>query len=628
MKNIGEKFIKKYNMASVNRGLLALFCLVTWLLLSFYESALLQRVDAQSLFLFDGTFFERSMRVPAGFLGYVGSFLTQFMYYPALGAAVFVALLLIVYMLVRRVFRISDRWAVLAMVPMFLLLSLNTQLGYWIYYLKFPGDWFVPVIGTIVVLLAVWLFDRASYKWHIPVIVAWTILGYPLFGFYALFASLCMAVLSLSLAIRNGNRMRLVFDGVATVVVALALIIEVPLVCYEYYNSMAVEFVHTAGLPSYHWDIRTDHFNESIIPYWLPYILLFAYIILLSVIYNRLSSRVEIDKRYIVVNSLLLTASVLFSYFYWYSNDNFRIENKQDAAMWESDWRKVADYARDTKEPSRQIVMNKNIALLNLGTAGDEMFTYPDGSAMIDAPMNVHLTHTGGIMSYYCYGKFNFAYRWSVENAVEMGWKVEYLKHAIRSMLLQHEYMIARRYIEILKKAPFHRKWALHYEQFLDNPERIAKEREFFVPLQMCKYPDVLDVDDSYVEAYLIKEIPMGYTLENSPVYNEAALMSSLVRKDANMFWPNLARYLYNRKLKRLPTHYQEAVLLFSNLNRNVDVSQLKIDNSVRMRFNSFMQATKRYKGMKEEQMAPYMLKDYGRTYWYFYFFVRNIKTN
>ncbi len=628
MKNVSENKINRYDMAKINKIVLAIFAIATWGLLAFYESALLQRVDAQSLFLFDETFFERSMRVPAGFLGYIGSFLTQFMYYPALGAAIFVALLLVVYMLVRRVFRVSARWALLAMVPMFLLLSIDTQLGYWIYYIKFPGYWFVPTVGTIAMLLAIWLFDRASYKWHIPVIVVWTILGYPLFGFYALFASLCMAALSLSLALRNGNRMRIIFDGVATMVVAIALVIEVPLAWYEYYNSVAVEYVHTVGLPSYHWDITADHFSKSIIPYWIPYLLLFVYILLLSVIYNKLSSRLDVDRRYIVINVSILLVSLLFSYCYWYRNTNYRIENKQDAAMWNGEWRKVADYARDTEEPSRQIVMSKNIALLNLGTAGDEMFTYPDGSALIDAPINIHLTHTGGIMSYYCYGKFNFAYRWCVENAVEMGWKVEYLKHAIRCMLLQHEYPIARRYINILKKAPFHRAWALHYEKFLDNPELIAKEREFIVPLQMCKYADVLDVDDSFVEAYLINNLPTNYTMEHSPIYNEAALMSALVRKDANMFWGNFLRYLSKRKLNRLPTHYQEAVLLFSNMNRNIDISNLKIDNSVRMRFNSFMQATKRYKGMKEAEMAPYMKKDFGRTYWYFYFFVRNIKTN
>lgn len=612
----------------VVRVTLIAFCAVVWLMLSFYEYALLARVDARSLFLFDELFFWNSVKVPAGFLGYVGCFLTQFFYYPPLGAAIFVALLAVVFFLVRKAFRIPSRWAMLAMLPLFFLLATDTQLGYWIYYIKFPGFWYVPVLGTIAALSAIWLFNKASYKLHIPVIVLWTLFGYPLFGFYALFSAVCMAVISCSMALRNGNRMRIVFDGVAVAVVALALFIEVPLFWYEYYSSTALEFVHTAGLPTYHWDITADHFIGSIILYWIPYLLLFVSMLIFSAIYNMLPSKGEADKRYMAVNGAVLAAALLFAWCYWYDDTNFRIENKQDLAMWNGEWRDVADYARDTDEPSRQIVMNKNIALLNLGTAGDEMFKYPDGSALIDAPMKVHLNNTGGIMSYYCYGKFNFAYRWCVENAVEFGWKAEYLKHAVRSMLLQGEYKIAERYINILRHTLFHKEWAEHYSRFLDNPDAVAKEKEFVLPLQMCIYPDFLDVDESFIEAYLIKSLSSSNFAENSFAYGEAALMATLIRKDSKLFWLNLSRYLHKRQLKRLPIHYQEAVVLFQNLDRSVDASNLPINQAVRLRFDSFMRRSKKYKGQKEEEMAPHFKEDFGDTYWYFYFFVRNIKTN
>ena len=40
--------------------------------------------------------------------------------------------------------------------------------------------------------------------------------------------------------------------------------------------------------------------------------------------------------------------------------------------MWKCEWRKVADLAKDVDTPTRQIVMNKNIALFKLGVAGNE----------------------------------------------------------------------------------------------------------------------------------------------------------------------------------------------------------------------------------------------------------------
>ena len=78
----------------------------------------------------------------------------------------------------------------------------------------------------------------------------------------------------------------------------------------------------------------------------------------------------------------------------------------------------------------------------------------------------------------------------------------------------------------------------------------------------------------------------------------------------------------------RLPTHYQEAVLLYSNLDRSVNISNLPIEDGVRQRFNAFMRKTRDYKGLKETEMAPHFKEDFGDTYWYFYFFVRKIKTN
>ena len=108
--------------------------------------------------------------------------------------------------------------------------------------------------------------------------------------------------------------------------------------------------------------------------------------------------------------------------------------------------------------------MNKNIALLKTGRLGNEMFAYPDGSADIETSIPVRLAQTGGKMAYYQYGKFNFCYRWCVEDAVEYGWRIEYMKHAVRSMLLLGEYRLAERYINILKHTMFYDDWACEME--------------------------------------------------------------------------------------------------------------------------------------------------------------------
>ena len=52
------------------------------------------------------------------------------------------------------------------------------------------------------------------------------------------------------------------------------------------------------------------------------------------------------------------------------------------------------------------------------------------------------------------------------------------------------------------------------------------------------------------------------------------------------------------------------------------------ISKSTKHRFDAFIKRTTSHKGKKEEEMAPFFKGDFGDTYFYFYFFVRKIKTN
>ena len=74
--------------------------------------------------------------------------------------------------------------------------------------------------------------------------------------------------------------------------------------------------------------------------------------------------------------------------------------------------------------------------------------------------------------------------------------------------------------------------------------------------------------------------------------------------------------------------------MLFLNVDkgRTVQVPQAFIEKFISVstdnRMKRFMQLVSRHKGESEEEMAPYFKDDFGDSYFYFYFFVRNIKTN
>ena len=56
--------------------------------LTVFEGDYLWNAQEQSLFLYDSAFFHQLMVVPAGFLSWLGTYLTQFFYHPWLGVTI------------------------------------------------------------------------------------------------------------------------------------------------------------------------------------------------------------------------------------------------------------------------------------------------------------------------------------------------------------------------------------------------------------------------------------------------------------------------------------------------------------------------------------------------------------
>ena len=90
---------------------------VVWVLLNVFEHEYLFRVQELSLWLPTKVYFDERMLVPGGLMNYLACFLTQFFYYPMLGALIYVSLLLLVQWLVIKVFRIPARYGLIALIP-------------------------------------------------------------------------------------------------------------------------------------------------------------------------------------------------------------------------------------------------------------------------------------------------------------------------------------------------------------------------------------------------------------------------------------------------------------------------------------------------------------------------------
>ena len=573
-----------------------------------FESDYLYRVQEQSLFLNTPLFFRQCMVASGGLLSWGGAFLTQFFYHPALGAGLLCLCWAVLVLLLMATFRIPSRWAVVTLVPVVLLLLADVTLGYWIFYLKLRGYFYVATLGTLVAVALTWCYRRlsaVSVKLSTAFIPLVVLCGYPLFGFYALLAVLLMAILAWRIL---GRRAALVANAVALLAVLL-----VPLAYYHtvYHETNFVNIYWTA-LPVFH--VYKDYYNT----YLLPYVLLVVSLSAMAAFPMRVGRQPVPAWRLRLPYALFFLLTVVVVTF-WYKDGNFHRELRMSRAIEQQDWEGVLAIASESDaEPTRAICLMRNLALFRLGRQGDEMYRYPNGSASPAAPFPVRIVQTEGKMLYLQYGLVNFCYRWCIEDGVEYGWNVSQLKYLVKCSLLNNELQAAQKFISILRKTWYHGAWCGRYEAYVRHLPSAANDPELGSIVPMLKSNDnYLTSDNGDLERFMLEHF--GSAESRSPIYQEQTLLAALQLKNIRLFWLRFYQYTELHPGEQVPLHYQEAACLFGRLSDEVDTSHMPFDPAVVKRCDEFMAAVGKDGGLKAS--AEQLYDRFHDTYYYDYYF-------
>ena len=609
-------------------------------LLTVFESDYLYRIQEQNLFLHTSLFLRQCMVASGGLLTWMGAYLTQYLYYPLLGAGLLCLLWAFLMLLLKRAFRITDEWMPMTLVPVACLLTANTCLGYWIYFLKLRGYFFDATIGMLVATGLTWVYRSLPRKAFLPTLFIWlaTSVGYVLFGFYGLWGSVLMGLMAWRM-----ERYR-VADSLSAVVAVIA----VPLVCYHaLYHETNIVNVYWTGLPVF------SYMQQRLFAYYIPYIVMLGSTGMMAAGYQRMVSAGEpptaaaSDVKASMVSAgepptatasdvkaamkkeqgctwlvrgvlgLTLAGVVVF----WYKDDNFHRELSMWRSVEQQDWTQVLATAAKVKdEPTRSVCMMQNLALARLGRQGEEMFRYPNGKQRPDAPFPVRLVHTVGRQLYLQYGVPNYCYRWCMEDGVEYGWTVEKLKLMVKCSLLNGELEAARQYLLLLRTTDFHRAWAGKYIEYVHNPELIRKDPELQTIMKMQRRDNFLTADQAQMEQFLLEHFCTAEPL--TPLLHEQMMIAAMQTKNMPLFWKLFYRYTELHRGQRAPRHYQEAACLFGHLNR-IDMSHTSFDPMVVSDYESFAGIVGRYQqqGMTAEQIAPLVRERFCHTYYYDFYF-------
>ncbi|MCM1313694.1 MAG: DUF6057 family protein [Bacteroides sp.] len=567
-----------------------------------------------------------------GMLAFVSSFLQSCFAIPWIGALCLTVVLMSIPYILKQLSSIDSRLEPLCWLPSFAMLLNYTQLGYMIYTLKSPAVAFTLPLGVFMALMLVWLFRLICQKEGLPGLifkVVWiaavSTLGYYALGCYALYA-LLLAVPFLWEKSQASAAHHVSFSVICTLLLLVSFLVP-----YIFYQSgilpLRLEAAYQVGLPDYRWTAA----ERSL---WMPLVFSLCWILFLLI----LSLCAHPEKRTEAKKSRLLSAFLFvffvgagyLTYYNTFRDTNYRQILKMKHAADKSDWTEVLNIARSADSssdnyipPTRLQVLFTRLALSELRRAADEMFSYPEG----DTPYNAlrtsrYLRLIGGRTLYYYYGKLNYSYRWCMEDMVEYGMRPDYLKYMLRYAVINGEWQLAQKYANTLRTNPFCRDFVARY---YDSPTDSVK-KEFGEVVKLLNYENILDGDGGLIEVYLLNSYAMmeGGTQEMVNL----SLLSCLILKNIDGFWQRFFALLPTFPDGRIPRHYQEAVLLFDKLKPGVDISRLPIDEEVRKRFERLVEASANNSQFGDEYNRSVLRASYGDTYWYYYFFMTELKTN
>ncbi len=589
-----------------------------------YKVDLLFRLQELSLFIPDGSFFKEHLTVPGGLLGYIGAFLLQFCYYPWLGAVWFLGLFFLLQSVVYRVTELPSACRLLAFIPSILFLLFVVRLDYRIYLLHDPEIIYSQLIGAVFSVILLGVYKACGKLWSRILCISLVLLaGYPLIGFYSLFAVGLMMIYDMSVA----SRRNWTVVGIAFLFVLLLPEGYVRL----FYERVNLSMAYRMGLPSFDWAG-----GEQFWYVLLAALLALALLLCLRSVFHlvdvkRMQVKMKKVQAALTFSGIVFVVLSVVSWLCAYKDANFHAQLKMERAMEQEDWEKILDIASATAHPTRILVMYRNIALYRTGRLCDKMFTYPDGSDPMNVPIGLKMTGISAPQIYYYFGRLNFCYRWAMEQLVQQGASVNCLQWLARTAVFNREQELARKYLHLLGRTWFYKGWAAKYDAYLNNAELLAKDSDYKPVYALQQYENTVWEDNSVVESNILNhyaglEYGTGRMLELS-------MASVLTTKSVAQFWKKFPIYINQFKGKAIPVHVLEAALLYAGLEKNESLKQhivslAGVTSPIVTRFDEFMQLVQMLNGETDEKSLSLFRSKFADTYWFYYFFVNDIKTD
>lgn len=547
------------------------------------------------LFLYTNDYLLDKLLYPGGICEYVAEFLTQFYYYPWLGAIIVSFCLWAIHIVMYRIMNKIHKeksvfWYVLSFIP---------SLVVW----SFLCDENSLLAGAISLLVSMTLAYGYMLLSGIKKKYCYVLLMTP-FAYWST-GGLSVVMLGLILVyewiVDISATMKT--KVIVTLILVLSLLVSVCLaISYLHYPALRL----LTGLGYYRF------------PTVFPLTILSSgiIVILIGIIIKYLPIY---SKSYIWPMAFYYIVILVIGVMWIYSVADMKKERDMAYDYWvrTSQWQRIITAAEDEIPDTPLSVVCLNLALGKTGQLGERMFQFfqngtegliPDFVRDYTLPLTVNEV-------YYHLGMINTSQRYVFE-AMEAN--PSYHKSArcisrlVETNILNGDYRVASKYLSLLKHTLFYRKWAEQTEEYLYNEEKIDLHPEWG-NLRKIRY------EEDFLFSENEKDMMLGLLLvknKSNRLAFEYLLAYTLLKRDVNSF---LKYYPLGKNMgyNFIPRSYQEAlVYVWTQTHPNFHGIPWSISPIVMKEVTEF--ATHYIRKPNDE---AFFKNRFGKSYWYYLLF-------
>lgn len=551
--------------------------------------ALLSFQEQYQLFLMDGDYLWQLLSVPDGFARCVGEYLTQYYINHALGALVLAIIFVIIHRLVWRLMAaVSDTASghyALSFIPV---LSLWLMLGDESVLLTFA-------IALILALATMWVYEVAGKRLRVYLIILLIPLLYWLAGPVVLMFAAWVTIRQFQ---TMDSKWTGLLIGVLAIIYALACILV---------SSWLVPY------PLFRLFYGIDYYRFVEVYYWM-----FLFTMVLSVVIPAVMFWVPMLRRGRVtgcVEAVVLLAAFLLLRPSFYDSRKAEVM-EYDYLVRCQNWSAILAKA-DKKSPDLPMtVCATNLALGMSGQLGERLFDYYQNGTQGLVPLFernfASILLTGEV--YWQLGLVNNAQQFAFE-AMEAipnyAKSCRAVKRLAETNLVNGEYAVARKYLQMLQKTLAYHQWAERTLPLLGN-EKAINEHPVYGRMRQIRLKD----------DFLFSERELDKIFGQLVMHNQRnglalqyLLAAPLLNRDVNTFM-NYMIYVDGLHLGYRPRSCQEAVV-FAYAQRKQRPPQGYVNDMVLRQFGEYLNIYSQ--GGKD---APQLAR-FKNTAWYYFMGVK-----